>query len=148
MAEASSPTTPEADPEPVLHEDQLDYTPVPRSVTLARRRTARLVAEWGYPHLAGDAALVVSELGTNALLHGSLRDRLIRVRITLTATALRVEVGDPRGERLPSPRPAGEADQFGRGLMLVGGLADDWGVRPRDGVGKTVWAVLKGGRPC
>ncbi|WP_338146050.1 DUF6086 family protein [Streptomyces scabichelini] len=24
----------------------------------------------------------------------------------------------------------------------------DWGVRPCDGVGKTVWAVLTGGRPC
>ncbi|MFC7257643.1 ATP-binding protein [Streptomyces lutosisoli] len=126
-------------PDPVLHEDRLDYTPVARSVTLARRRTARLVTESGHPALAGDAALVVSELMTNALLHGSLRDRLIRVRITLTGSTLRVEVSDPRGERLPRPRAVEDADQFGRGLLLVGALADSWGVVPRT-VGKTVYA--------
>ncbi|MFF1716358.1 ATP-binding protein [Streptomyces sp. NPDC058268] len=132
----------------VLQEDRLDYTPLARSVSLARRRTARLVSDWGHPDLAGDAAVVLSELMTNALLHGSLRDRLIRVRITLTATALRIEVTDPRGERLPSPRELDGEDQFGRGLLLVGVLADDWGVEPTDGLGKTVWAVLKGGRSC
>lgn len=137
---AEPPTAHDADPDPVLHEDRLDYTPVTRSVPLARRRAARLVTEWGYAALAGDVALVVSELMTNALLHGSLRDRLIRVRIGITATALRVEVSDPRGEREPSPREATGEDQFGRGLLLVGALADDWGVRPRTGVGKTVWA--------
>lgn len=129
----------EADLDPVLHEDQLDYTPVPRSVTLARLRTARLVTEWGHPALAGDAALVVSKLATNALLHGSLRDRLVRVRIVPTGSVLRVEVSDPRGERLPSPRPVGEDDQFGRGLLLVGALADRWGLAPR-AVGKIVYA--------
>ena len=108
---------------PAPHEDRLDYTPLARSVTLARRRTARLVTEWGHPALAGDVALVVSELMTNALLHGSLRDRLIRVRITVTGVTLRVEVSDPRGERLPSPCPVSDTDQFGRGLLLVGALA-------------------------
>ncbi|MCD9880554.1 ATP-binding protein [Streptomyces guryensis] len=127
-------------PEPLRHEDQLDYTPVPRSVALARHRTARLVTDWGHTHLAGDVALVASELMTNALLHGSLRDRLIRLRITTTTATLRVEVSDPRGERLPCRREAADEDQFGRGLLLVGALADGWGVAPRAGVGKTVWA--------
>ncbi|GHI04871.1 hypothetical protein AQI88_24715 [Streptomyces cellostaticus] len=127
-------------PEPLLHEDQLDYTPVSRSIALARHRTARLIAEWGQPILAGDVTLVVSELMTNALLHGSVRGRLIRLRMTTTTTALRVEVSDPRSERLPCVRDATGEDQFGRGLLLVGALADDWGVRPRAGVGKTVWA--------
>ncbi|MFJ9962443.1 ATP-binding protein [Streptomyces avermitilis] len=140
MPETQPPARPGADPEPVLHEDHLDYTPATRSVPLARRRAARLVTEWGHPGIAGDLALVVSELMTNALLHGSLRGRLIRVRITATGTALRVEVSDPRGERLPCPRAADGDDQFGRGLLLVGALADDWGVRPWAGVGKTVWA--------
>ncbi|MGV9884251.1 ATP-binding protein [Streptomyces sp. NPDC003006] len=124
---------------PLLHEDRLDYPAQPRSVTLARRRTARLVAEWGLPGRAGDAALVLSELMTNALLHGSLRERLIRVRVGLSVGALRVEVTDPRGERLPSPRPAVGEDQFGRGLLLVGALADRWGWEPRV-VGKVVYA--------
>ncbi|OIJ95904.1 ATP-binding protein [Streptomyces monashensis] len=127
-------------PTPLPHEDQLDYTPVPRSVALARHRAARLVTEWGYEHLAGDVALVVSELMTNALLHGSLRDRLVRLRLLTTPAALRVEISDPRGERLPCPRDVTAEDQFGRGLTLVEALADDWGVGPRAGVGKTVWA--------
>ncbi|MGW2698803.1 ATP-binding protein [Streptomyces sp. NPDC001340] len=127
-------------PDPVLHEDQLDYTPVPRSVALARHRTARLATAWAYPHLAGDVALVTSELMTNALLHGSLRGRLIRVRISTTAATLRLEVSGPRSERLPCAREATGDDRFGRGLLLVGALADDWGVGPRVGVGKTVWA--------
>ncbi|MGW7651638.1 ATP-binding protein [Streptomyces tendae] len=94
----------------------------------------------GQPGLAGDAALVVSELMTNALLHGSLRGRLIRVHLTLGYRTLRIEVSDPRGERLPRPRPVADADeQFGRGLLLVGALATRWGWEPRS-VGKTVYA--------
>jgi len=135
---------------PTPHEDRLDYTPLARSVTLARRRTARLVTEWGHPALAGDVALVVSELMTNALLHGSLRDRLIRVRITVTGVVLRVEVSDPRGERLPSPcsvEEVEETDQFGRGLLLVGALCRRWGWEPHS-VGKTVYAEwVLGGDP-
>ncbi|WP_324614276.1 ATP-binding protein [Streptomyces kebangsaanensis] len=147
------PTTPDTAPGPVLHEDKLDYTPLPRSVPLARHRAARLVAEWGYPHLADDVALVASELVTNALLHGSLRDRLIRVRLAVTAAVLRVEVDDPGGKRLPCPRDAAGEEQFGRGLTIVAALADDWGTGPRTGVGKTVWAqwglglTLRGGDP-
>ncbi|WP_030563579.1 ATP-binding protein [Streptomyces aureocirculatus] len=131
-----------APPGPVLREDRLDYIPQAGSVSLARHRTARLVGEWGHPALADDAALITSELMTNALLHGSLRDRLIRVRITLTEGALRIEVTDPRGERLPEPRTAATTDQFGRGLLLVATLADRWGCEPRS-VGKTVYAELR-----
>ncbi|MGD6752254.1 ATP-binding protein [Streptomyces sp. BH105] len=130
---------PEGEQGAVRHTDTVDYTPVARSVPLARRRTARLVAEWGYPGLAGDAALVVSELLTNALLHGSLRDRLIRVHLHTTDTVLHAEVSDPRGERPPSPRMADGTDQFGRGLLLVSVLAGRWGWAPRT-VGKTVYA--------
>jgi anti-sigma regulatory factor (Ser/Thr protein kinase) len=139
MSELQPPAT--APVPDLLHEDSLHYTPVLRTVGLARRRAARLVGEWGYPALAGDVAVVVSELTSNALLHGSLRDRLIRVRLAVTRTALTVEVDDPRGERLPCPREVSDEDRFGRGLLLVGALTDDWGVRPRPaGVGKTVWA--------
>lgn len=127
------------DAAPVPRQDRLDYTPIARSVPLARRRAARLVTEWGHPALAGDVALVVSELMSNAVLHGSLRDRLIRVRITATGVALRVEVSDPRGERLPNPYPADDTDQFGRGLLLVGALSHRWGWEPRS-IGKTVYA--------
>jgi anti-sigma regulatory factor (Ser/Thr protein kinase) len=133
--------SPSPQPEHVLHEDALSYTPLPRSVTLARRRTARLVTAWGLPALAGDAALIVSELAGNAVLHGCLRDRLFRVRLAHTTTALRVEVADPRAERFPAQRTPTDDECFGRGLQLVSALATRWGVAPCI-VGKTTWAEL------
>jgi anti-sigma regulatory factor (Ser/Thr protein kinase) len=138
---------PPGENEPVLHEDALNYTPNPRSVSLARRRAARLVTEWGHPEIAGETALLVSELGSNALLHGSLRGRLFRVRVALTASAVRIEVSDTRGERLPRPRAAADKDTFGRGLLLVGRIADRWGTTPRN-PGKTVWAELDAHPPA
>ncbi|MFJ7195849.1 MULTISPECIES: ATP-binding protein [unclassified Streptomyces] len=128
-------------PEPVLREDRLDYTPTARSVSLCRHRAARLVLQWGHPELAGDASLLVSELATNALLHGAIEDRLFRVHLTLTASRLRIAVSDARGERLPGLREAGDDECYGRGLLIVARLADRWGVEPRT-VGKTVFAEL------
>ncbi|RDG35900.1 ATP-binding protein [Streptomyces corynorhini] len=130
---------PEPRPEPVLHEDRLNYTPVAGSVTLARHRAARLIAEWGHPELAWSVALVVSELGTNALKHGTVRGRLFQVRSVLRPSGLRVEVSDPRGERLPLARSAADDACFGRGLSIVTQVADRWGTEPRT-VGKTVFA--------
>lgn len=128
-------------PEDPLHHDRLDYTPLPKSVTLARRRAHRLLTDWGHPELAADAALLVSELGGNAVLHGCLRDRLFRVELTLTERVVRISVSDPKGELLPSLREATADDMFGRGLLIVGQVADRWGVCELS-VGKTVWCEL------
>lgn len=136
-----------AEPEPPLRYDRLDYTPLPGSVTLARRRAHRLVTGWGHPELAADTALFVSELAGNAVLHGCLRDRLFRVEIALTERALRVSVSDPKGELLPSPRDPSRDEMFGRGLLIVGGIADRWGVDELT-VGKVVWCELDVVRPA
>lgn len=78
-----------------------------------------------------DALLVISELVTNAVLHGS---GAIHVRIVLDRRCLRVEVDD-EGVGLGPPAPDS------RGLLLVNALARDFGVRPTAS-GKTVWAEL------
>lgn len=135
---------PQASEEPEtqpLRYDRLDYTPLPKSVTLARRRAHRLLTEWGHPELASDTALLVSELGGNAVLHGSLRDRLFRVELTLTERAVRISVSDPKGELRPSLREVTGNDMFGRGLLIVGQVADRWGVCEAT-VGKSVWCEL------
>ncbi|KFF96721.1 regulatory protein [Streptomyces scabiei] len=121
--------------------DAVSYTPFPRNIPLARRPVARLAVDWGHPYTADDAALLASELCTNALLHGCLRDRLFRVETSLTSDALRVAVTDPPGERIPYPRPVATEDQFGRGLVIVRTLADRWSVEKLT-VGKTVWVEL------
>ncbi|WP_455360849.1 ATP-binding protein [Streptomyces sp. SYSU K21746] len=132
MAKPSS----EADRYDITH-----YPPRLESVPLSRLRVARLITEWGHPSLVDDAALLTSELTTNALLHGCLWDRLFRVELLLTGPTLRIVVTDPKGERKPAPRTPAEGDQFGRGLLLVRALAANWGVQELT-VGKAVWAEL------
>src|SRR5512135_1917837 len=63
----------------------------PRSVGAARRFvTTRLVA-WGHPALTDTAALLVSELVTNALLHAG---SAVSVAVSDTDGCVRVEVSD------------------------------------------------------
>ncbi len=143
MTDSCPPLRPKVSKDPKTHDryDATSYTPFPRNIPVARRHVSQLAVAWGHPYAADDAALLASELCTNALLHGCLRDRLFRVETSLTGTALRVAVTDPRGERLPYYRPATTEDQFGRGLLIVGALADRWSVEELT-VGKTVWAEL------
>jgi hypothetical protein len=86
---APQPRDREGPLEPVLFEDALSYTPVPKSVRLVRQRAVRLVGEWGQAQLAGEVALLLSEAATNAVVHARVPGRLFRVRMALTATRLR-----------------------------------------------------------
>ncbi|MGI5428393.1 ATP-binding protein [Streptomyces sp. CA-179760] len=108
-------------------------------------RTARQVVRgqlrcWDLDSLSDLAALLVSELVTNALRHatGPIGVRLLRP--SGLDGVLRCEVSDP----LPDPpreRAARLDDESGRGLQLVASSCRRWGTRP--GVaGKTVWFEL------
>lgn len=107
-------------------------------------RARSLVAEVLPDHpSADDAALVVTELVTNAVLHGRPP---VRVRVTGTdQDAVRLEVEDA-GSDLPV-RPRGGPDAMtGRGLGMVAALAGRWGVDTPSSGGKVVWAEV-GGAP-
>ena len=70
-----------------------------------------------------DVSLMVSELVTNALHHGT---GTITLRVDTEADAIRVEVSDEGNAALaPSPNPGAHG---GWGLRIVEQLADDWGV--------------------
>jgi anti-sigma regulatory factor (Ser/Thr protein kinase) len=87
------------------------------------------------------ASLLIAELTANAALHGRVRGRDARLALTLTPTALRIEVTDARGDRLPvRPQEADADGESGRGLLLVTALADAWGCEPHHPGGRTVWA--------
>ncbi|MBA9005678.1 ATP-binding protein [Thermomonospora cellulosilytica] len=109
----------------------------------ARALVRRALLLWRVPDPADveDAVLLVDELVTNAILHGTGE---VRLRLRLDGRRLTAEVGDD-SPRLPRPRrrPDDQVDwaENGRGLMLVAALADDHGARP-NGHGKVVWFGL------
>ncbi|MEU2717179.1 SpoIIE family protein phosphatase [Streptomyces sp. NPDC007205] len=96
--------------------------------------------------LVDDAMAVVSELVTNAVVHAGT-DMEIVWRLEETG-AFVVEVGDQHPSRAPRDPLGGEGaydtPEYGRGLRLVGTLAESWGVTYRAGA-KTVWARLPPG---
>ncbi|MER6954917.1 MULTISPECIES: ATP-binding protein [unclassified Streptomyces] len=117
----------------------------PASVGLARRRVRDHLADWGHgpedPALV-DAVLVVSELATNVVRHGPLREREFEVAVTaLGDGSCLIEVSD-EGRVEPRLRPVGEWEEHGRGLHLVEHIAAAWGVWSRGRHGKTVWALV------
>jgi DNA-binding NarL/FixJ family response regulator len=78
--------------------------------------------------------LLTSELVTNAVRHAN---SAARVAVEVVGAKVRVSVTDD-GPGVPATaRPSPDAES-GRGLDLVQGLADRWGVIALD-VGKTVW---------
>ncbi|WP_233221206.1 ATP-binding protein [Streptomyces carminius] len=121
------------------------------SVAEARRRVRARLTEWGIGAMVRDnAQLVVSELFTNAVRHTD-SDK-VDCELRFTGRRLRLEVTD-RGAGPARPRArcaAGTVDaegESGRGLLLVGALVEEWGVRPGIGRGHMVWAELRCARP-
>ena len=114
-----------------------------RGVQDVRRWVVSACREIGRPDLAECAELGVSELVTNALLHGA---HPIEVRLRGTEEHPRVEVHDGSPTRPVLPHEA-DTDEllltFGRGLALVARAADAWGAEIEEH-GKTVWFAPAG----
>jgi anti-sigma regulatory factor (Ser/Thr protein kinase) len=126
--------SPEA-PEPVA--DRLTVPSLPASIASVRRFAVRACLASGNELLCDTVALLVSEVATNALVHGSGD---VEVRVTSDGPVLRVEVSDD-SPQMPRRRAAGLLEEGGRGLALVDSLSRDWGVE-RHGEGKVVWFEL------
>jgi anti-sigma regulatory factor (Ser/Thr protein kinase) len=90
---------------------------------------------------ADAAALMLSELATNAVQHAGT-DFDVTVDIAPDGRHLRVAVSDG-AESFPVPQDTDTEASDGRGLRIVGDLADAWGIDVRRGrLGKTVWFCL------
>ncbi|MFF1354069.1 ATP-binding protein [Streptomyces sp. NPDC058297] len=110
-----------------------------RSVPAAREFTREALTDWGVTGDAyDDVLLCVSELATNALLHGVPPGRGFLLRLLPYEDEVRVEVHDS-GDG--TPQVADARGESGRGLFLVEALAGKWGVEGRD-PGKTVWCTF------
>lgn len=85
------------------------------------------------------AELMISELVTNAVVHGRSP---IEVELRWESDFVRATVTDASPE-IPVARSPQDHDPHGRGLLIVRSLAHDWGVIETDGE-KSVWFTL----PC
>jgi hypothetical protein len=104
------------------------------------RRLASAALDGRANGLAADAELVVTELVTNAVLHGAPP---VLVRITGRRHRVRIEVSDS-ATTLPLRHHRRSEGMTGRGLDVVETLSHAWGVQSGP-EGKLVWAEL--GRP-
>ncbi|MFD4942067.1 ATP-binding protein [Streptomyces sp. NPDC058409] len=110
------------------------------SVGASRDFVTGVLVEWELHPLVEDIKLCVSELATNALLHGAPPGREFCVGLHRGEELVRLEVRDS-GPGQPAVQRPDDACS-GRGLHLVSELADDFGVDDHV-VGKTVWLVFK-----
>jgi anti-sigma regulatory factor (Ser/Thr protein kinase) len=128
---------------------QPNTTPASRA---AREFTAQILRGWGLSVLSEDAAVVVTELVTNALRHGS--GGMTDAAHDCVELILWRRPGDvvcavtDRGAEIPvlaQPDPLAEA---GRGLHVVQALSATWGWARLGDRRKAVWAVLAASCPA
>ncbi|HEY0868820.1 MAG TPA: MEDS domain-containing protein [Acidothermaceae bacterium] len=122
---------------PVLHTTKTFAKGVdaPRA---ARRFVITTLVKWGDRAFVDDAALVVTELATNAVVHA---DSDFTVAVSSSPTTVRISVGDASSVA-PKLRDASLIAASGRGLGMVASVVSHWGDEPF-GVGKVVWAEFQ-----
>ncbi|GAA3447883.1 ATP-binding protein [Planomonospora venezuelensis] len=111
------------------------------SVGLARDFTTATLTAWGLTACVEDIRVCVSELASNALVHGTEPGYGFLVRLEAEEEFVRLEVHDSHN-RWPRIRHPADTDTCGRGLLIVEALAEDWGVQEGDPLGKVVWSRL------
>jgi hypothetical protein len=110
------------------------FAPVPASVPDSRHFVQAVLAGQGVdPSMVALAVLAVSELATNAVVHAHTAFEVV----VDTSHALRIAVTD-RSPLPPVVRFPDDGAEQGRGLMIVDGIGDRWGVNGA-GEGKQVW---------
>ncbi|WP_406184116.1 ATP-binding protein [Streptomyces sp. NBC_01006] len=127
------------DIQPALLRQQF-YLRSPRTISAARGFTRDTLHAWGVTSREDDMLLCVSELATNALLHGAPPGRGYLLRLLRLEHLVRVEVHDS-GDGAPIPQPQ-DRDGGGLGLLIVEAVADLWGVSERR-PGKVVWCEFR-----
>jgi anti-sigma regulatory factor (Ser/Thr protein kinase) len=127
------------------------------SVKLARDVTRSALRDLRLSHLGDDAALVVSELVTNAVRytggqqyrHNShigqiARDLDFPITLLLAPFPAHVllAVAD-QSEAIPLPKEPDSISEHGRGLYIVETYSQSWGWQPLARGGKAVWALFR-----
>ena len=113
----------------------------PSAAADARRELHRTLDGTLHQDVLDALTLVVSELVTNAVMHGK---GAIRFRLQLDAGDLRGEVIDDGGGFEHELRAAGPHATTGRGLLIVDRLTTRWGVH--EGTTHVWFEMLTGSR--
>lgn len=111
------------------------------SVKAARDVTRSTLHDWGLSELSDDAALVVSELVTNAVRY-TRGHRDITLLLMRVAPHVLLAVADPSDEA-PQPKEPDFVSENGRGLYIVETYSQCWGWDPLARGGKAVWALFR-----
>jgi len=115
----------------------LQLNDAPDAVPVARHFVREKLRGTPLEPRSGDSELILTELVTNATLHGTPP---VTVGIEISSDMARFEVSDASPGAPVGLVQSSEA-MTGRGLMLVEALSDRWGVDRRDR-GKLVWAEV------
>jgi len=138
------------------YQSYLELGSLPTAAPCARLHTKLVLWEWDLGALVQTAALVVSELVTNAVqastgltgsrFAGEWAPGTPPVRVWLSADEYRVVIQVWDGsDQPPVPQLVQPEADSGRGLLLVGALSAEWGCNaPENASGKVVWAVVGG----
>jgi anti-sigma regulatory factor (Ser/Thr protein kinase) len=117
----------------------LELGAIGSAVPTARRWARVVLSEWNLARLADDGELILSEFVTNSVRHAS--GLAVHVWLLSDRNRLVIMVSDT-GHGMPvRAKTEDTAALAGRGLVIVGALAADWGAY-RTPKGKVVWALL------
>src|SRR5438270_9543292 len=105
--------------------------------SLARRHVLSALAGRMSAATARDAALIVSELVTNSVLHADVgENQTLTLEVSTLADRVRLAVIDAGSSLEPHVLPDDRSTPGGFGLRLVSDISSAWGVK-RDAGGRT-----------
>ncbi|MEU9183124.1 ATP-binding protein [Streptomyces sp. NPDC048484] len=112
----------------------------PEEVSSLRRIVRMNLGLWGLHRIADSAELCVSELVSNVVTHVGAGTPTT-LALAMNGTFVRIEVHDTDTRALPTLVGASADAESGRGMMLVGAVAERWGVQLRSDH-KVTWCEL------
>lgn len=142
VAEHSSGVGPVTPDWPLV--SKLELGPLATAIGCGRDHARQVLIEWGLGHLVDDAALLVSELLTNALKASQSLGvpTPIVLRLLANDRQLIIEAWDSWVEGFNLQRRSSEGEN-GRGLQVVAALSRRWGVGRISDHYKVVWCELR-----
>jgi hypothetical protein len=118
-------------------EAERTFPGLPNCARVARHFVVDTLLDWGEGALSDDAALVVTELASNAVRH---TDAEFTVAVCSSPSGVRIAVRD--SSATPAiRRETNSTATSGRGLAIVAAVSGRWRCEP-DAHGKVVWAEL------